>query len=69
MKNILFSASLVKNIDLNELQNRIRYIMDLYSEYHIKCFNTPKMRLAYINIRLYFILNYAYLKLTGNYKL
>lgn len=69
MKNILFSASLVKNIDLNELQNRIRYIMDLYSEYHINSFNTPKMRLAYINIRLYFILNYVYLKLTRNYKL
>lgn len=69
MKNILFSASLVKNIDLKTLQNRIRNIMNLYNRNNINCFNTIKMRLAYINIKLYFILNYAYLKLTGNYKL
>lgn len=69
MKNILFSASLVKNINQNNLQNRIRNIMDLYSKHNINCFNTTKMRLAYTNIKLYFILNYVYLKLTGNYKL
>lgn len=69
MKNILFSASLVKNIDLHELQNKIRNIMNLYSKHQINCFNTTQMRLAYINIKLYFILNYMYLKLTGNYKL
>lgn len=69
MKNILFSASFVKNINQKNLQNRIRNIMDLYSKHHINCFNTTKMRLAYTNIKLYFILNYVYLKLTGNYKL
>ena len=69
MKNVLFSASLVKDIDLKALQNRIRNIMNLYSKYNIDCFNTVKMKLAYLNIKLYFALNYIYLKLTGNYKL
>lgn len=69
MKNILFSASIVNNLEIKELQYKIRTIMDLYKNNNIDCFNTLKMKLAYIDIRLYFILNKVYLKLTGKYKI
>lgn len=69
MKNILFSASIVKDLNIKELQYKIRLVMDLYRDNNIDSFNTIKMRLAYIDIRLYFILNKVYLKLTGKYRI
>lgn len=65
MSNLLYSASLIPNIDRKELQKTVCSIMDAYNEANIYCFNAAKMRLAYCNVNLYFILNRIYLKLRG----
>lgn len=61
MRNVLFSASVAKGIDLKDLQRRIRRIMDLYRNNGMNCLDSLRLRLAYWNVRLYFALNYVYL--------
>ncbi len=65
MSNLLYSASLVPNIDREKLQTTVCSIMDAYNEAGVRCFDAAKMLLAYHSVKLYFIFNRTYLKLRG----
>lgn len=62
MSNLLYSASLVPNIDRGELQTTVCSIMDAYNVAGVRCFDAAKMRLAYHSVTLYFILNRTYFR-------
>lgn len=65
MKNLLYSASLVKDLKYMSFQNDIRRLICMYREMEFTCFDGIKIRLAYYNVKLYFIMNKIWLKLKG----
>lgn len=65
MKNMLYSASQVKRLDVGTFQDDVRSIINGYREMGFRCFDGRKIQLAYHNVRLYFITNKIYLKLKG----
>lgn len=65
MKNMLYSASQVRELDACAFQDDVRSIIDSYREIGFMCFDGRKIRLAYYSVRLYFITNKIYLKLKG----
>lgn len=65
MSNLLYSASLVPDINRKELQTTVRNMMDAYANAGLHCFDTVKMRLAYVSVTLYFMMNRIYLKAKG----
>lgn len=65
MKNMLYSASQVKGLDVCTFQDDVRSVIDGYREIGFMCFDGRKIRLAYYSVRLYFITNKIYLKLKG----
>lgn len=65
MKNMLYSASQVKELDVCTFQDDVRSIIDSYRKIGFMCFDGRKIRLAYYSVRLYFITNKIYLKLKG----
>lgn len=65
MKNLLYSASLVKGLNRVEFQKRIREIVKLYQGGELTCFDGKKIQLAYWSVSVYFITNKIYLKMKG----
>lgn len=65
MKNMLYSASQVKGLDVGKFQEDVRSIIDGYHKIEFKCFDERKIQLAYHNVKIYFITNKIYLKLKG----
>ena len=64
-QNLLYSASLVSELDANFLQMKVRRLLDAYREQGFDFPNVPKMRLAYWSVKAYFAINRAYLRLKG----
>lgn len=65
MKNLLYSASLVKELNRMNFQKRVREIAKLYRKINFTCFEGKKIKLAYLSISVYFIANKMYLKMKG----
>lgn len=64
-QNLLYSASLVKDVNKKKLQATVRHLL---AEYRKQGFFFPcscKMRLAYLNVNIYFVLNKMYLRAKG----
>lgn len=64
-QNLLYSASLVKGVDVRNLQSTIRRLLDTYCLQGFRFPNSSKMKLAYGSVKAYFVLNRVYLKLKG----
>lgn len=65
MKNMLYSASKVKKLDVSGFQHDVRTIINGYRSSGFTCFEGKKIKLAYRSVRLYFIMNKIYLKIKG----
>lgn len=65
LQNLLYSASLVKDIEYKAFQTRIRRIIKQFRELEFGRFYSLKIRIAYYDIRLYLLLNKMYLKIKG----
>lgn len=64
-QNLLYSASLVKDIDLKIFQSTIRILLTDFKNYGFTFPNNSKMRLAYWSVKTYFVINKAFLKAKG----
>lgn len=64
-QNLLYSASLVSEFDVKELQAKIRRLLDAYEMQGFTFPNVMKMRLAHWSIKVYFVVNKIYLKVKG----
>lgn len=64
-QNLLYSASLVKVVDIKVLQAMVRRLLVAYREQGFNFPKMPKMKLAYGSVKAYFVLNRMYLKLKG----
>lgn len=64
-QNLLYSASLVKDIDLKIFQSTIRILLTDFNNYGFTFPNNSKMRLAYWSVKTYFVINKAFLKAKG----
>lgn len=64
-QNLLYSATLVNGVDKNVLQNTIRRLLKECRNEGFLFPNSVKMRIAYLSISFYSLLNKAYLKLKG----
>lgn len=64
-QNLLYSASLVKEVDIKVLQATVRRLLVAYREQGFNFPKMPKMKLAYGSVKAYFVLNRVYLKLKG----
>lgn len=64
-QNLLYSASLVKEVDIKVLQATVRRLLVAYREQGFNFPKMPKMKLAYGSVKVYFVLNRVYLKLKG----
>lgn len=64
-QNLLYSASLVKVVDIKVLQAMVRRLLVAYREQSFNFPKMPKMKLAYGSVKAYFVLNRVYLKLKG----
>lgn len=62
-QNYLYSASLVKNIDKQSVQHRVRQLLSNYLKAGFSFPKHMKMRLAYHSVGAYFMLNRLYLKI------
>lgn len=65
MKNLLYSASLVRELDCRDFQERVREIVKLYRKINFTCFESKKIQLAYWSVSVYFVTNKMYLKMKG----
>lgn len=65
MKNLLYSASLVKELDRMDFQKKVREIVKLYRKISFTCFEGKKIQLAYWSVDVYFVTNRIYLKMKG----
>lgn len=64
-QNLLYSASLVENVDVRELQMTVRRLLDAYREQGFAFPRTAKMKLAHWSVLAYFVVSRAYLRLKG----
>lgn len=64
-QNLLYSASLVKDINKKALQSTVRRLLDAWSNQGFAFPDSPKMKLAHWSVTAYFITNRIYLKLKG----
>lgn len=64
-QNLLYSASLVKEVYIKVLQATVRRLLVAYREQGFNFPKMPKMKLAYGSVKAYFVLNRVYLKLKG----
>lgn len=64
-QNLLYSASFVCEYDVNELQAKVRKLLDAYANQGFVFPNVAKMRLAHWSVKAYFVVNKIYLKLKG----
>lgn len=64
-QNLLYSASLVEDVDIKVLQTTVRQSLVAYREQGFYFPRMAKMKLAYGSIKAYFVLNRVYLKLKG----
>lgn len=62
-QNLLYSASLVRNLDTKNFQMLVRTIMAEYRSVHFSFVQKIKYRVADADIKLYFLLNRIYLKI------
>lgn len=65
MRSLLYAASLTEGIDRRSTKHRLREVMKKYAASGFKCVNSPKLRLARINLTAYFIINHIYLHIKG----
>lgn len=64
MKSLLYSAYHAGDVlSHHKIQKDVRDTMDSYKKIGFHTFETLKMRLAYCNVYLYYMLNYIYLKI------
>lgn len=64
-QNLLYSASLVGGCDVCGLQTTVRSLLDAYSKYGFTFPDSPKMRLAHLSVKAYFVVNKIYLRIKG----
>ena len=64
-QNLLYSASLVKEVEMKVLQATIRSLLLAFREQGFNFPKMAKMKLAYGSVNTYFVLNRVYLKLKG----
>lgn len=64
-QNLLYSASLVKDVEMKVLQATIRSLLLAFREQGFNFPKMAKMKLAYGSVNTYFVLNRVYLKLKG----
>lgn len=64
-QNLLYSASLVKDINKRALQQTVRQLLDSWSNQGFAFPYSTKMKLAHYSVSAYFIINKIYLKIKG----
>lgn len=64
-QNLLYSASLVKDINKKALQSTVRQFLTAWREEGFTFPNSVKMKLANHSVSAYFVINKIYLKLKG----
>lgn len=65
LQNLLYSASLVQNLNTKVFQKTIREIVAEYKRQQFPFVKNPKIRLATWSVKSYFLFNRIYLKLKG----
>ena len=65
LQNLLYSASLVKNLDTRDFQRTIRDVVAVYKRLGFPFVQNKKIRLATWSVKAYFLFNKYYLKLKG----
>lgn len=65
LQNLLYSASLVPNLNTKDFQQTIRHITYIYKRLKFPFVNNKKILLAIWNVKAYFCLNKFYLSLKG----
>ena len=65
LQNLLYSASLVKNLDTRDFQRTIRDVVAVYKRQDFPFVQNKKIRLATWSVKAYFLFNKYYLKLKG----
>ena len=61
-QNLLYSGSLVRGLDIKGLQTVVRNILASYRVLHFPFVTKPKYKLADNDVRLYFLLNRAFIR-------
>lgn len=65
LQNLLYSASLVQNLDARDFQRTIRDVVAVYKRQDFPFVQNKKIRLATWSVKAYFLVNKYYLKLKG----
>ena len=65
LQNLLYSASLVQNLDTRDFQRTIRDVVAVYKRLGFPFVQNKKIRLATWSVKTYFLFNKFYLKLKG----
>ena len=65
LQNLLYSASLVQNLDTRDFQRTIRDVVAVYKRLGFPFVHNKKIRLATWSVKAYFLFNKYYLKLKG----
>lgn len=65
LQNLLYSASLVQNLDTRDFQRTIRDVVAVYKRQDFPFVQNKKIRLATWSVKAYFLFNKYYLKLKG----
>lgn len=64
-QNLLYSASLVKEINKKALQSTVRQFLEAWSNQGFAFPECSKMKLAHLSVNAYFIINRIYLRMKG----
>ena len=65
LQNLLYSASLVQNLDTRDFQRTIRDVVDIYKRQDFPFVQNMKICLATLSVKAYFMFNKFYLRLKG----
>ena len=65
LQNLLYSASLVQNLDTRDFQRTIRDVVAVYKRQDFPFVQNKKIRLATWSVKAYFLFNKCYLELKG----
>ena len=65
IQNLLYSASLVQNLNTKNFQKIIRDVVSVYKRFDFSFVNNKKIRLATWSVKFYFLFNKVYLILKG----